>query len=79
MTQYARIGRLLMRKRGATAMEVSTVAGTVSCHSRFAEMRRMGWTITRKPLPGKNYGTYHGTPPQEPCYFYEQGEAQRGR
>ena len=76
-TQYDRIARLLTRRRGATAMEVSQEAGTVSAHSRFSEMRRKGWTITRKPLQGKNYGTYHGMPPAETCYFSEQGQADR--
>lgn len=78
MTQYARIGKLLMRKRGATAMELSTVAGTVSCHSRLSEMKRKGWTITRKPIPGRSYGTYHGMPPSAPCYFHEAGTVARG-
>jgi hypothetical protein len=64
MTQYQRIGKLLTRKRGATAMELTTVAGTVSCHSRLSEMKRHGWIITRRPVPGRNYGTYHGLPPE---------------
>lgn len=76
MTQYARIGKLLQRKRGATAMELSTEAGTVSCHSRMAEMKRRGWTITRKQIPGKSYGAYFGQPPQD-CYFSEQGKEDR--
>ena len=78
MSQYTRIARLIQRKRGATAMEITQDAGTVSAHSRMSELKARGWTITRKPLPGKTYGTYHGRPPAEPCYFSEAGEADRG-
>jgi len=78
MSQYTRIARLIQRKRGATAMEITQDAGTVSAHSRMSELKARGWTITRKPLPGKTYGTYHGRPPAEPCFFSEQGKADRG-
>ena len=77
MSQYTRIARLIQRKRGATAMEITQDAGTVSAHSRMSELKARGWTITRKPLPGKTYGTYHGRPPAEPCFFSEQGKAAR--
>lgn len=64
MTQYQRIGRLLTRKRGCTAMEMTAAAGTVSCHSRMAEMKRHGWTIWREAIPGRNYGRYFGKAPR---------------
>ena len=64
MTQYERIGRLLTRKRGATALEIIQAAGTVSPNSRLAEMKRRGWRIVRKQIDGKSYGTYHGVKPQ---------------
>jgi hypothetical protein len=63
-TQYSRIAKLLTRKSGATAMEIASVAGTVSPHSRLAEMKRAGWQIVREALEGKNYGRYRGTEPQ---------------
>ena len=63
-TQYARIATLLTRQRGATALEIITGAGTVCPHKRMEEMRRRGWTITRRQVPGKTYGRYFGVPPQ---------------
>lgn len=63
MTQYTRIARLLTRNTGATAMALATMAGTVSPHSRLAEMRARGWTIWRETVPGETYGRYFGTPP----------------
>jgi hypothetical protein len=41
-SQYERIGKLLTRKTGATAMDIASVAGTVSPHSRLAEMKARG-------------------------------------
>lgn len=61
-TQYDRLATLL--KRGTTSMEMIRVAGTVSPHSRLAEMKARGWTITRRQVPGKTYGRYFGVPPQ---------------
>lgn len=61
-TQYDRLAALL--KRGTTSMEMIRVAGTVSPHSRLAEMKARGWTITRRQVPGKTYGRYFGVPPQ---------------
>lgn len=63
-SQYERIGKLLTRKRGATAMEIASVAGTVSPHSRLAEMKRAGWRIWREAIDGKNYGAYFGEKPK---------------
>jgi hypothetical protein len=62
-SQYERIGKLLTRKTGATAMDIASVAGTVSPHSRLAEMKARGWHVTRRQVPGKSYGTYHGVKP----------------
>lgn len=64
MTQYLKIARLLTRRGGCTAMEITQEAGTVSCHSRLSELKRKGWTITRQPIDGKKYGRYQGTPPR---------------
>jgi hypothetical protein len=63
-SQYERIGKLLTRKKGATAMDIASVAGTVSPHSRLAEMKARGWHITRKTVHGRNYGVYFGVKPQ---------------
>lgn len=62
-TQYDRIGRLLTRKCGCTAMEIIREAGTVSPNSRLAEMKERGWDIVRKAIPGKTYGRYFGKRP----------------
>jgi hypothetical protein len=64
MTQYQRIGKLLTRRSGCTAMEITTVAGTVSCHSRLSEMKHQGWIIVRKPIDGQKYGRYFGVAPR---------------
>lgn len=63
-TQYERIGRLLTRPRGATALEIIQTAGTVSPHSRMSEMKARGWRIVHKPIKGKSYGSYHGKKPK---------------
>jgi hypothetical protein len=60
LSQYERIAKLLTRKRGATAMDIASAAGTVSPHSRLSELRKKGWEITRVPVPGKPYGRYFG-------------------
>lgn len=64
MTQYTRIATLLTRKRGVTALEIITGAGTVCPHKRLAEMKARGWVITRRQVAGKTYGRYFGVPPQ---------------
>lgn len=61
-TQHDRLAALL--KRGTTSMEMIRVAGTVSPHSRLAEMKARGWVITRRQVAGKTYGRYFGVPPQ---------------
>jgi len=60
-TQYDRLATLL--KRGTTSMEMIRVAGTVSPHSRLAEMKARGWRIWRKTIPGKSHGMYFGKAP----------------
>lgn len=64
-TQYAAIGKLLQRKNGATAMAIAQVAGTVSPHSRLAEMKRRGWRIWREEIAGRNFGRYFGNAPKK--------------
>jgi hypothetical protein len=76
-TQYDAIARLLTRKRGCTAMEIISDAGTVCPHKRLSEMKDMGWTITRNPISGKTYGRYFGHK-SESCHFVEQGDKDRG-
>jgi hypothetical protein len=63
VTQYDRLGKLLTRKRGATAMDIATLVGSTSPHKRLSEMRARGWRITRQAVKGKSYGTYHGIAP----------------
>jgi hypothetical protein len=63
MTQYDRLGKLLTRKKGATAMDIVQAVGTVCPHKRLSEMKARGWRITRRQVPGKSYGTYHGVKP----------------
>ena len=62
-TQYDRIAKLLTRKKGATAMDIASVAGTVSPHSRLAEMKAAGWRVWRESIPGKTHGRYFGAEP----------------
>lgn len=59
-SQYDRLAKLLKRKTGATAMDIVEAVGTVCPHKRLSEMKGKGWRITRKPVPGKSYGIYHG-------------------
>lgn len=62
-SQYDRIGKLITRKTGATAMDIASVAGTVSPHSRLSEMKAAGWRIWREAIKGRNYGVYKGVAP----------------
>lgn len=75
MSQTDRIGKLLLRKSGATAMEIVQAGGTVSPHRRLTDLRNRGWTIWRKPVAGKTYGRYFGLEPG--CYFEEAGKRDR--
>jgi hypothetical protein len=63
-TQYDRIAKLLTRKRGCTPMEIVQAVGSVCPHRRLKDMRDKGWTITRRQVAGKSYGTYHGVAPR---------------
>lgn len=63
LSQYERIEKLLTRKSGATAMDIASVAGTVSPHSRLSELKSRGWRIWREAIKGKNYGRYFGVRP----------------
>jgi len=63
-TQYEQIGRLLTRKSGCTSMDIISAAGTVSPHSRIAEMKRSGWSVRKVKVAGRNFHRYYGTAPQ---------------
>lgn len=62
-TQYHQIGRLISRKGGATVAEIVSATCSSSPHRRMFEMRRMGWEIWRKEIPGKQHGRYFGKAP----------------
>ena len=64
MTQHQRLGKLLQRKRGVTALEIIQLVGTVSPHRRLSDLKEMGWTILRQPIEGQKYGRYFGIPPK---------------
>lgn len=59
-----KLTQLLQRKTGATSMEIIDAIGTVSPHSRLSDLKRKGWTITKKRVNGKTYHKYFGTPPK---------------
>lgn len=62
--QYAVIGRLIARKKGATVAEIVAATCSSSPHRRLFEMRRKGWRIWREEISGKQYGRYFGQAPQ---------------
>lgn len=62
--QYAVIGRLIGRKKGATVAEIVAATCSSSPHRRFYEMRCKGWRIWRVGIEGKNYGRYYGQAPK---------------
>lgn len=64
MTQHQILAKLLSRKCGTTAMEIISRVGTVCPHRRMADLKAMGWTITKRRIPGKNYHAYFGTAPK---------------
>lgn len=59
-SQYVRIGKLLTRKSGATAMEIASVVGSTSPHKRISELKARGWLVWREAIAGRNYGRYFG-------------------
>lgn len=61
--QYAVIGRLLSRKKGATVAEMVAATCSSSPHRRMFEMRQRGWDIRREPIKGKAHGRYYGKAP----------------
>jgi hypothetical protein len=63
VTQYAKLERLLTRKRGCTAMDIATEVGSTSPHKRVSELRARGWHITKNQVPGKSYCVYRGVRP----------------
>lgn len=64
MTQCQQLEKLLLRKRGVSAMEIITLVGTVCPHKRMSDLKGKGWAITRCEVAGKNYGRYFGTAPK---------------
>lgn len=62
MTQHEKLGKLLKRKRGVTALEIIQLVGTVCPHKRLSDLKDMGWTILRQPIEGQKYGRYFGVP-----------------
>lgn len=63
-TQSQLLGKLLSRKCGATPMEIIVKVGTVCPHKRMADLKAMGWTITKQKIKGKTYHRYYGQAPQ---------------
>ena len=63
-TQCERLGKLLMRKRGVTPMEIIELVGTVCPHKRLADLKAEGWKITKSKVVGKNYHRYFGVAPK---------------
>ena len=62
-TQYARIGQLICRKMGATALELMHATASTCVHKRMSELKECGWTITKKQVSGKTYHRYFGVAP----------------
>ena len=63
-TQHQILARLLSRKCGTTAMEIIARVGSVCPHKRMSDLKAMGWTITKKQVPGKRHHLYFGTAPK---------------
>ena len=64
MTQAQRLGKLLTRKSGVTALEIIQQVGTVCPHKRLSDLKEQGWTITKREVTGKSYHRYFGTAPK---------------
>lgn len=64
MTQNKRLASLLIRKRGATAMEIISQVGTVCPHKRMSDLKATGWTIVKQQVSGKTYHRYFGQAPK---------------
>lgn len=64
MTQHQILARLLSRKCGTTALEITQRVGTVCPHKRMSDLKARGWTIVKKQVSGKNYHRYFGTAPK---------------
>jgi hypothetical protein len=62
--QLRRLGQLLLRTRGVTALEIINEIGTVCPHRRLADLRNKGWTISRNAVTGQSYGRYFGVAPK---------------
>jgi hypothetical protein len=64
MSQCQILGKLLLRKRGVTSMEIINLVGTVCPHKRLSDLKAKGWTITKTEVLGKNYHRYFGVAPK---------------
>lgn len=64
MTQYQKIGRLIVRKKGATTRELIDASGSVCPWKRLQEMAKRGWTIWNEPIPGRTHVRYFGKAPR---------------
>lgn len=64
LSQHQLLAKLLSRKCGTTAYEISALVGTVCPHRRLSDLKARGWTITKKLVPGKNYHRYFGVAPK---------------
>jgi hypothetical protein len=64
MSQTDKLARLLKRKKGVTAAEVSRELPTTSAHSKISRMQYIhNWTVTKKTRPD-GQKIYFGTPPK---------------
>lgn len=45
-------------------MEIIARVGSVCPHKRMSDLKAMGWTITKKQVPGKRHHLYFGTAPK---------------
>lgn len=63
-SQYEVIGRLIQRKRGATAADLMSATWSTCVHKRMSEMRARGWHINKVPIPGRTHYRFYGTAPK---------------
>jgi hypothetical protein len=62
--QLRRLGELLLRKRGVTAMEAGLGIGSTCPHKRMSDLKARGWTITRNDIEGRRDGRFFGRAPK---------------
>jgi hypothetical protein len=64
MTQFQKLSKLLLRRKGVTAWEIVQIVGTVCPHKRLSELKAAGWTITKQLVAGENFHKYFGKMPE---------------